>query len=1405
MTFHRSPSTPPDNRPVTPGAAPDAMLRPGPVLAARDQRVRWRPGERLEHVFEQRCDVLRRDDPGHLAVDNGSVRLTYPELDQRANRLARHLRARGLSAGDRVGLVLDDPVWSYAAILAVLKLGAAYVPMDPAFPADRIGYIVQDAGVGAVLSLQHLVEPLAEVTVPVLRLDGDDGAVDRQDGSRLPEPDPGDDLAYVIYTSGSTGRPKGVAVEHASICNFVRVAGEVYGYRPDDRVYQGMTTAFDFSVEEMWVPWAAGATLVPKPPRTSLLGRELADYLERHRVSALCCVPTLLATLDPELADLRFLLVSGEACQKDLVSRWHRPGLRFLNVYGPTEATVTASWDVVHPDKPVTLGVPLPTYAAVILDPDEPRTVPVGELGEIGIAGVGLAREYVNRPEQTAAAFIPDFVGIEHNPGGRIYRTGDLGRFTPDGLIEYAGRIDTQVKIRGYRIELTEIESVVLEVPGVAQAVVDVHEPVGGTTQELVAYYTLRPGVGDVTDRVVHERLRRHLPAYMVPAYYEHLDAIPMLPSDKADRKRLPAPTHRLGPASTAPHAEPATDTERALARALESVLGVPQVSATAHFFDDLGANSLLLAQLSAWVRRDTDLPPLAMQEMYTHPTVRELAAAVSRHRSITDTETWAPRPPATSGQGVRRGEANGAQVALCGLLQVLIFLGYSYLMLAVTLVGYRWATAVTAPLLVWGRSIAFGVGTFVLLSTVPVLLKWVLVGRWTQTEFPVWGLAYLRFWFVHALVNTNPLRLFVGTPIYVVYLRALGARIGPGVSIFSTSVPVCTDLLTIGAGTAIRKDTRYACYRAYDGRIQTGPVTLGSDVLVGETSVLDIGTSMGDGAQLGHASSLQTGQEVPPGSRWHGSPARPTEADYRTVPEADCGRRRRVTYSILVLLGRLVLVGPAGITLLALALPTYLGSGHLDHGNPLFYRDVVVVSLVLYLGGLLAGLATVLVLPRVLHRFLAVGRTYPLYGFPYGVHRTITRLTNLKVFFTLTGDSSLIVHYLRLLGYRQPGLVQTGSNFGVALKHDTPFAVTVGSGTMVSDGLSIVDADYSSTSFRISPVTIGGNNFFGNGVAYPAGGRTGENVLFGTKTMVPVDGPVRENVGLLGSPPFEIPRSVERDAVFDDQRDPVVFRDRLHHKNVHNGVTIALFMTSRWFLVLCGLVFASYAAPALSSGSAAVLLAALLGFALLRLLLMLLWEWTALGFRRLVPRFCSIYDRQFWRHERYWKFLGAPPPALNGTPFRPLLWRVQGVRMGRRVFDDGLAVPEKTIVTIGDGCTFNPGSIIQCHSMEDGAFKLEGVRVGGRAQWPSCSRVCAAMAASPMAFGCTGKALIGPTAGSIHRCPTGAQASCPRELADMSMNRAPVLLAARRTASLSTSSSWASHGTSPMAIGMEG
>jgi non-ribosomal peptide synthetase-like protein len=594
------------------------------------------------------------------------------------------------------------------------------------------------------------------------------------------------------------------------------------------------------------------------------------------------------------------------------------------------------------------------------------------------------------------------------------------------------------------------------------------------------------------------------------------------------------------------------------------------------------------------------------------------------------------------------------------------------------------------------------------------------LIGRWKPQEIPVWSLAYVRFWIVKTLVRFNPFVLFVGSPLYLLYLRALGAKIGRDVAIYSRNVPVCTDLLTIGDGTVIRKDSSFTCYRAHAGEIQTGRVTVGKGVFVGEATVIDIETSLGDEAQLGHTSTLHAFQAVPAGQRWHGCPAQRTDADYRTVDPTRCSTPRKFAYSALQLLNRLVLAGPLmiGIVVTLLAgvplLAELMGPGRGVFTDWTLYPDMLIVSFVLFFGGVLGGLAFVLTVPRVLNLFLKPDKIYPLYGFHYWVQRTVARMTNLKFFTFLFGDSSYIVHYLRALGYDLSRVEQTGSNFGMAVKHETPYLSSVGSGTMVSDGLSIINADFSSTSFRVSRASIGEHSFLGNNIVYPSGGRTGKNCLLATKVMVPIDGKVREGVGLLGSPCFEIPRSVQRDSRFDHLTSGDEFRRRLTAKNKHNVVTIGAFLLVRWiysYVVALLTLAATDLYQRFGTVALAMTIILMFGFTVTYFVLV---DRAVTAFRRLRPRFCSIYDLSFWRHERFWKVPAmAYAQVFNGTPFKNAIWRMLGVRIGSRVFDDGCWMTERTLVTIGNDCTLNAGSTIQGHSLEDGTFKSDHITIG--------------------------------------------------------------------------------------------
>jgi non-ribosomal peptide synthetase-like protein len=1270
-----------------------------PVLSSRDNTLRWTEGERLHHLLEQACLRFAEND----AVDASDAVITYRDLDRRANQVARYLIEEGIEPGDRVGLLLDKSVETYVALLAVMKVNAAYVPLDPGFPGERVGFILTDANVKAVVSTSGFGARLAAFAVHQVLLDTAKQAIDAKPSAPLADGEvgpPTDRICYIIYTSGTTGNPKGVVIEHPSICNFVRVAAERYGFAPGDRVYQGMTIAFDFSVEEIWVPLMAGATLVPGPPGVTLLADELADFLRDRKVTCLVCCPTLLGTIESELPQLRILLVGGEACPHNLVVRWHRTGRTILNSYGPTEATVTATLAELTPDKPVSIGLPLPTYSIIILDPAADRPAAPGELGEIGIAGIGVAAGYLNREELTRKKFIADFLAIPNNPSNRIYRTGDLGRFNEDGEIEYHGRIDTQVKIRGYRIELIEIESVLLDLPEIAQAVVTTYEPEPGQL-ELVAYYALKQDASVLSHGELTQALRSRLPRYMVPAYLEELPFIPMTIGNKADHRRLPKPKRpRLSGGTKLVAAK--TDSEHFLARALADVLKVEHISVEDHFFDDLGANSLLMARFCARIRQRAGMSHVSMRDIYLTPTVAKLAERLGH--TTDETVTTAKREPF-------HVPSNLAYYG-CGALQLLFYAVSGLLGLWFFDVGLEWTyEAVDDPLSVYLRSVAVAVGSFLVLTVIPIGAKWLLIGRWEAESIPIWSLRYFRFWVVKTLVRSAPVVMFYGSPIYNLYLRLLGARIGSNAVLEGRFLPVCTDLIAIGDNTILRKDSILLGYRAQSNFIHTGPIEIGRNAFVGEASVLDIGTVMGNDTQLGHASSLQTGQRIPDGKRYHGSPAQETTSDYCPIANAPCSAFRRGLVDAIQLLVLFAIVIPVPILLLTYW--EHYAAGFAGVGDALTW-GLLPISLGAFLGSLAAGLFAVTIVPRVCQLFLATDRTYSLYGFHSRLQTLVAQFSNSRFFNLLFGDSSAIVHYMRLVGWSLNKVEQTGSNFGTNQQHDNPFLCDIGSGTMVSDGLSMINMYQSSSSFRLARTRIGDHNYLGNNIHYPPDGRTGANCLLGTKVMIPIDGPMRENVGLLGSPCFEIPRIVDRDKNLMDALSAETRRQRLRSKNRYNLATGALFLFAQWLFFFATLAvwqlaflnYPRYGVFALFAAAAAMSLAAILFYALL--------ERASLGFKRLAPMMVTIYDPYFWFHERHWKLSDSPVVRLfPGTPFKTLVWRLAGAKIGRKVYDGGCIMTDRTLVEIGDYANLNEVSVLQAHSLEEGVFKSDHVRIG--------------------------------------------------------------------------------------------
>ncbi|HEX7240343.1 MAG TPA: amino acid adenylation domain-containing protein, partial [Longimicrobiaceae bacterium] len=587
--------------------------------------------------------------PNAIAIVSGNASLTYAELERRANRLAHHLRRRGVGPEARVAVCAERSAELVVALLAVLKSGGAYVPVDPAYPAERLAYLLEDSGCAAVLVQEHLRELLGDATVDVLGLESALAETGGGDAAPGVEVDP-QNAAYVIYTSGSTGRPKGVVVTHGNVTRLFAATQPWFGFGAEDVWTLFHSYAFDFSVWEIWGALLHGGRLVVVPWQTSRDPEAFHDLLARERVTVLNQTPSAFHQLnaaDEQIGDaaelaLRWVVFGGEALEPGSLRGWMgrhgEESPRLVNMYGITETTVHVTyrllgWADVEAGDGSPVGEPIPDLGVRVLDRwGEPA--PVGVPGELYVAGAGVSRGYLGRPELTAETFVPDAFGGE--AGARLYRSGDRARWLAAGELEYLGRLDHQVKIRGFRIEPGEIEAALLGVEGVREAVVLVREDASGSAgPRLVAYVAPAAGA-EVTAAELRARLHERLPEYMVPETFVVLESVPLTANGKVDRRALPAPERSGGGREGG---APLTAAERAVAAIWEEVLGVPHIGVGDNFFD-LGGHSLLLVQVHS--RLQERFPDrVALVDLFTHRTLGALAAQLGSRAA-----PGVPKPP---------------------------------------------------------------------------------------------------------------------------------------------------------------------------------------------------------------------------------------------------------------------------------------------------------------------------------------------------------------------------------------------------------------------------------------------------------------------------------------------------------------------------------------------------------------------------------------------------------------------------------------------------------------------------------------------------------------------------------------------------------------------------------------
>jgi non-ribosomal peptide synthetase-like protein len=1238
--------------------------------------------------------------------------LTYGELEARANQLARYLRMRGAKPKTFVAIFFERSMSPIVAILACLKAGAAYVPIDPSYPVDRIRHIF-DESQPVLLLTDNALAPRALALAADLMLNIEEDAPDiaLQSAAPLPPAESGvlpEDLCYVIYTSGTTGRPKGVMTEHRHALRFVLAFNEVCGTLPADRVYQGFSLGFDGSVEEMWMAFSNGSALVVGTAHTPRFGDDLAQYLSQRGVTYFSTVPTLLSTMTRGISTLRLLVVSGEICSPELVNRWARPGLRMLNVYGPTEATVNTTYAECIAGQPVTIGRPLPGYHLYILD-EAQRPVARGEKGELFVAGETLARGYFEQPALTAERFVrlPHLVV----PGdGRLYRTGDLVRETERGELEFFGRIDTQVKIRGYRVELAEIESILLEDPSIQSASVSLVSRDG--LQELAAYVVRRDADQPIDRSAILGQLETRLPPYMIPAHLDELPALPMLASGKVDRRRLPPPTCAL--VRAAPKVvPPASEQEARVAAVWARTFGLPEVSVLADFFHDLGGHSLLAAQMVTQLRHETHLH-VTIRDAYKFSTVRELAAhlATLAERAPVDAGPHPqPVPPSQAVLAIQPRWVRATTAALQAASTYLLY-GLSALPLGILFLlgrGFLLGEVSTGRLIVGSA--------LVILLTLPARIlisivgKWLLIGRYRAGSHPLWGFYYLRFWLANRLHTSSGVGVLAGTPLLPLYFRLMGARVGRHTTLDTTNGAIW-DLLRIGEETSIGADTQLLGYRVENGMLVLGHVDIGSRCFVGLHSALGLDVRMEDGARLDDQSLLPDRQVIPAGEGRRGSPALPAEVALPAAPATAPVRPRPILFGAahLVLLQLLSLTSMLSLLpLLALLLSLSLLAQGRGVGLAVAWLAVSVPVGVgitcLYLAALKR-----LVLSRV------QPGVYSIYSGLYlrkwlsdGIMRSARALL-LPLYTTL-----YLPPWLRLLGARIGARAELSTIWYFA-----PELCRIAEESFFADGSIIGGKRIFGGRVELGENYIGRRSFVGNSAILPVGTGLGERCLLGVQSLPPVHGAAEGRITAdgtewLGSPAFALPRR-PKVGNFDDT---VTFRPtaRLYaQRAVIDALRIVIpgyigLSVGCASLLLLNAALTRYGVAGMFAAAPLISLAG----SLVSTLLVVALKWLVMGAMK--PVIKPLWSMYVWLNEMVngaYESVMAPAIApLLGTPFIAPILRLLGCRIGRHAYIETTLFSEFDLVEIGDFAALNAGAVIQNHLFEDRVMKSSHLKIG--------------------------------------------------------------------------------------------
>ncbi|WP_256986142.1 MULTISPECIES: Pls/PosA family non-ribosomal peptide synthetase [unclassified Rhodococcus (in: high G+C Gram-positive bacteria)] len=1267
-----------------PGSSAD--VAPAPAEFLRSSLAP--PARTLIDVLRDTADCF----PDAPAIDDGAVSVSYSELLDDIAEGAKWLADAGVRRGDRVGIRMPSGSFSlYVAILSILAVGAAYVPVDADDPEERAELVFGEAQVTAIVTAGGI----AAGTAPKQDVPQHD-LPERNAGLPTPEDD-----AWVIFTSGSTGTPKGVAVSHRNAAAFVDAEARMFLQKdplgPGDRVLAGLSVAFDASCEEMWLAWRHGACLVPAPRSLVRSGFDLGPWLVSRDISVVSTVPTL-ASLWPAVAleAVRLLIFGGEACPPELAERLAVEGREVWNTYGPTEATVVACAAIMDGTGPVRIGLPLDGWDLAVVD-GSGTPVQVGEIGELVIGGVGLAR-YLD-PAKDAEKYAP----MPSLGWDRAYRSGDLVKLELEGLL-FQGRADDQVKLGGRRIELGEIDNALQALPGVGGAAAAIRKTAAGNSV-LVGY--LASTNPDFDLEAARELLAEQLPAALVPRL-ALVDEMPTRTSGKVDRNALPWPLPGMAGASSL------GGTAGWVAELWTNILGAQVSDENADFFAN-GGGSLSAAQLVTALRER--FPEITVAQLYDHPRLGSLAQYLDDLKPVVEA---VPREVAPTSR-----TAQWAQIAATVPLTTLTGLQWvTWLGLLFNVMSW-FGDVPWAPTLSWWWVLV----AFVLFITpvgrmaISVIGSRILLAGLKPGAYRRGGSMHIRLWAATRLTDASGASNLSGAPWMVYYARALGAKIGKGVDLHT--MPPVTGMLELGDGCSIEPEVDLSGHWIDGDLVYIGGVEIGAGATVGARSTLLPGTKVGKNAVV-TAGSAVVGR-VKAGQMWSGSPAQKVgKADHPWPAETPPRATKWVfAYGVASLFLSGMALFSIGVSLVLMGWWIHTADSVLDA----FERGLVMLPV-----ATLVSLAVFAVITVVAVRLLSIGLVggyHPVRSrIGWQVWATERLMDSARTFLFPLYASLLTPHWLRLLG------AKIGKDVEASTVLMIPKFTTVADGAFLADDTMVASYELGGGWMHLGDAKVGKRAFLGNSGMTGPGRTVPKNGLVAVLSATPDK--AKSGSSWLGSPPVRLRRaagSADSSRTFDPPRKLKVARAFVE--------TCRLLPVVVTFGIGLGVLFAltaladavGYWLAALLSG--VVLLVA--GFVAAAVSALAKWLWVG----RIGKTDHPLWSSFVWRNEvadTFVETVAAPwfARAAEGTAVLNMWLRWLGADIGRGVWCETYWLPEADLVTLADGATVNRGCVVQTHLFHDRIMSMDTVDLGRGA---TLGPHCVALPASGIGDGAT----VGP------------------------------------------------------------